>query len=149
MFYCDESKPLQLKSILHGQPGIVDVTVSDQPIHNISNRYGGIDFEGKDPNFQPYVSQLIVDEDFPEFFDLPLKEGRWFLPGNWDTASFVLNEKALEALNITDPLGKWVNHNGVKGTIVGVAKDFHFRSLHHEINQLIFVQRQSGCAGCM
>ncbi len=141
MFYCDDSTPLQLKSELLGQPGIVEVTASDHPIHNVSNRYGGINYEGKDPNAQPYIRQIIADEDFLEFFDLSLKEGRWFLPGNRDTASFILNEKAVAALGITDPIGKWVNHNGVKGSIVGVAKDFHFRSFHHEIDQLIFVQR--------
>ncbi|HMQ84153.1 MAG TPA: ABC transporter permease [Saprospiraceae bacterium] len=140
MFFCDASKPLQIKEELTGQPGVIAVTASDQPITDISNRYGGFDYQGKDPNADPYIRQIIVDEDFPQFFGLELQEGRWFLPGNADSTSFVLNEKALTTLGITDPIGKWINHNGIKGSIVGVAKDFHIQSLHHPIEQLIFVQ---------
>jgi len=34
-------------------------------------------------------------------------------------------------------LGKRVNQNGKKGEIIGVAKDFHYQSLHHQVAPLI------------
>ncbi|HFA47806.1 MAG TPA: FtsX-like permease family protein [Bacteroidetes bacterium] len=140
-FTCTDSKPMQLKTELLGQPGILEVAASGQSIVDISNRNSGFDYEGKDPNADPYLWTINVDGDFPGFFGLELKEGRWFRPGTIDSASFIINERAVEALGLTDgAVGKWMDFNGVKGTIVGVAKDFHFRSYHHKIEQLIFVQ---------
>ena len=114
-FRTQDSKPFQLKPQLLSQPGVLEVAISDQPIYRVSNRYGGIDYEGKDPNSEPYIRQILADDTFLDFFGLELKEGRWFRPGNRDSASFILNEAAISALGITDPIGKWVNHNGVKG----------------------------------
>jgi ABC-type antimicrobial peptide transport system permease subunit len=82
--------------------------------------------------------QINVDSDFPGMFNLALAEGRWFKPDNADSLSFVINEAAAKMMHLESPVGKWMDHSGVRGTIVGVAKDFHFQSLHTAIEPMIF-----------
>ena len=141
-FYCPEADLSLVKSELQKAPSIRAVTASNNSIVNINSRFGGINYEGKEADHDPYIVPLNVDETFPDFFNLRLTDGRWFRPGNRDTASFILNETAVAKLGIEQPVvGKWMKFNGVKGSIVGVVKDFHFRSLHQEIEQLIVFQR--------
>lgn len=139
-FRISDSDAIIFKNELQNQPGVKNVSISSDIISNISSRYGGFDYEGKEPESESYLHRISVDDNFPDFFGLELTEGRWFLPGNRDSSSFILNETAIAKLGITDPIGKWMDFNGRKGKIAGVAKDFHFRSFHHEIEELIFVQ---------
>ena len=56
------------------------------------------------------------------------------------TTAFIVNETAMKDFGWTmeSAIGKKVNHNGRKGTIIGVTKDYHYRSLHHHIEPLLF-----------
>ncbi|MEO1262652.1 MAG: ABC transporter permease [Bacteroidota bacterium] len=142
-FRVDESEPLQIINELQNEAGIADVAASNFSITNISNQYMGFDFEGKDPATEPFVRYINPDEKFLEFFGLELAAGRWFLPGNEDYNAFILNETAVRSFGLEDPIGKWVAFNGTKAPIVGVLKDFHFRSLHHPIEPMIMSQNPS------
>jgi putative ABC transport system permease protein len=78
-----------------------------------------------------------VDQDFLDTFRIELKEGRNFSP-EFPTdrgEAYILNESAAKAIGYPSPLGKpfglWV-----KGRIIGVVKDFHFMSLHRQIEPL-------------
>lgn len=72
--------------------------------------------------------------------------GRSFDPGfsgdvvNWDTreCAFIINESGLREMGVEDPLGKTFSIWGFKGPIVGVAKDYHFRSMHSEMRPLFY-----------
>jgi putative ABC transport system permease protein len=54
---------------------------------------------------------------------------------------FILNESTAKAMGLTDPVGKWVERNEMK--IVGVVKDFHFKSLHEEIGPFVMYYQPS------
>ena len=54
-----------------------------------------------------------------------------------DSAGYIVNEAALKKIGYKDPIGKRLTFWQRKGTIIGVAKDFHFNSLHEQINPLI------------
>ncbi len=93
---------------------------------------------------------IITDETFQKTLGLELKEGRFFSKDfSTDSLSVVLNEKAVSALNLKDPIGALVTTpdgflNAPDGatyqyTVVGVVKDFHFQSLHQDIAPLVFV----------
>ena len=68
--------------------------------------------------------ELIKGEDFS---DVPsLRHG------------YILNETAVEALNLTNPVGSRGSSTfGGDGEIIGVIKDFHFASLHSLIEPLV------------
>ncbi len=141
MFFASDDKAMQLKRELLNQPGILGITGSDNPFVDLGNQCSGDNWEGKTPEQASDIWQINVDSDFPHFFNLQLAEGRWFRPGDTDSLSFVINESAIKMFGFKDgALGKWVDHGGVRGTIVGVCKDFHFKSLHTAIEPVIFSQ---------
>jgi len=125
---------------LQSQPGIVEVTKSSQSLVEVNNTLGGFTWEGMEGKQDLSITNLYAGDNFNEFFDLELKEGRWFHPERLDSFSYVINEAAVEMLNLQEPLGKWIDFWGSKGNIAGVIKDFHFKSLHNEIEPLIFLQ---------
>jgi len=133
--------PRILKEALKGQAGIDEVAMSDQSIVHISNRFGGFTWEGMEEETDLSLFQTNVGSEYKKFFGLQLVDGRWFNPGDADSSSFVINETAAKALNLKDPVGKWIDFWGDRGTIVGVIKDFHFQSFHNDIQQLIFRQQ--------
>jgi putative ABC transport system permease protein len=68
---------------------------------------------------------------------LELAEGRNFnkhLPG--DTASIIINEVAAKIMNMENPVGQKLTEP-FDITIIGVVKDFHFKSAHSRIEPLI------------
>jgi putative ABC transport system permease protein len=138
MVFAPGNKAMMLKNELQQQAGIVATTLCDNPFVNLGSQCSGDNWEGKTPDQPSDFWQINVDSDFPDMFGLQLKEGRWFTPGNTDTLSFVINETAVKMMQIDNPVGKWFDHGGGKGHIVGVAKDFHFQSLHTAIEPMIF-----------
>ena len=63
-----------------------------------------------------------------------LLQGRSFSKeyGN-DSSGIVLNETAVRAMGLKDPVGKTIQRMGKDVQIIGVMKDFHFESLHEPI----------------
>jgi len=98
----------------------------------------------------------VVDARFAGLLGLQLKEGRFFSDDfSMDSLSLVLNERAVEVLQLQHPLGARMNVlqaglNGPPGsplkvfTVVGVLKDFHFLSLRQKISPLIFRNQRYG-----
>ena len=87
-----------------------------------------------------------VDENYINTLGIKLAEGRNFSPAfNTDSSAVILNEAAANALGWRE---KSVGHNilrtdnrGQKSSfhVIGVVKDFHFRSLHERISPLVMV----------
>jgi putative ABC transport system permease protein len=101
---------------------------------------------------QPMTGRaVIVDDQFAPILDLQLKEGRFFSKQfATDSLALVLNEKAVAELGLKEPIGARItstDFNGPSGeeiiyTVVGVAKDFHYQSLHQKIEPLVFVNAE-------
>jgi putative ABC transport system permease protein len=118
-------------------PGIAGVTqMSNRPTH-IQNGTGGVTWPGKDPNVAIMFTHASVGYDFIKNLQLTLLQGRDFSPEFGDSASFIINEKALAKIGYKDPIGQPIEQWGVKGKIVGLIKDFHFNSMHTPIEPLI------------
>jgi putative ABC transport system permease protein len=94
----------------------------------------------------PEISQLranisIVDEHFIPTMGMEIVSGRNFSLEFYDTLSVLINESAARTLNFEEPL----NHKLFSGgrdqdpgsQIVGIVKDFHFKTLHYDISPLI------------
>ncbi len=87
----------------------------------------------------------MVDYDFLKTMRIKLISGRDFsrqFPADAG-AAFILNESAVRALGWNAPLGQklvWEagGPNGVKvGQVIGVVEDYHYESLHKQIDPLI------------
>ena len=142
-FWQNPKKSLLIKQDLLNQPGVEEVTLSNRTIANINSMYGGFKYDGMPEGMEPSIYNVATDSNYPEFFGLELAAGSWFRAEGNDTKSFLINEKAAEVLQINNPVGKKISMWSREGTIVGVVKDFHFRSLHHEIQPLMFEQNDN------
>ncbi|NQZ77706.1 MAG: ABC transporter permease [Ekhidna sp.] len=86
--------------------------------------------------------RYTVEQNYINTFELELVAGRGFdssIPS--DSSAFVLNESAIEALNLTPQEALNLNitdrNLNVTGKVIGVVKDFHYRSLHHDIQPFV------------
>ncbi len=103
-------------------------------------RFNNIGFgaEGVDEGFT--LNICVCDHEFLKTLGLEMAQGRFFskeFPS--DSHAAVLNEKAAQMLNWDDPIGKrinnWARERG-NFTVIGVVKDYHYESLHHEIRPM-------------
>jgi putative ABC transport system permease protein len=78
-----------------------------------------------------------VDASFLETMQIPITQGRSFLPDNKaDTNnSIVVNETLVREYGLKNPIGK--RFGKYTQQIIGVAKDFNYESLHTKIKPLV------------
>lgn len=136
------------KDELLKMPGIENVTKMNQRPIEIENATGSVEWEGKDPNTLPNFTQAAIGYDFVKTMKGTLIAGRDFSEEYADTASYIINETALKIIGYKDPIGMPLTFWDVKGTIVGVIKDFHFNSLHVPIEPMILrLQKPRSASG--
>jgi putative ABC transport system permease protein len=86
----------------------------------------------------PSMRFLRVDEDFIPLMGIEILHGRNLKHTSGDQSEFLLNESAVQALNLEKPVGVKANsYFGQSGEIVGVTKDFHYASLQQMIEPLV------------
>lgn len=132
-----------VKADLLKQPGISNVTWASGNLIDLQGQTGNNNWDGKQPGETMMLSPLAVDKDFISFFKMQMVAGKGFTGSVADSAHFILNETAVKAARIADPIGKKFTLQGVEGTIIGVVKDFHFASMKEKIKPAIFSYRGS------
>lgn len=118
-------------------PGVAGVSKISQRPFLLENSTGSVEWEGKDPNTLPTFTQAAVGYDFISTMQATLVQGRDFSEDFADSANYIINETALKVIGYDDPIGMPLTFWDVKGTIIGVVKDFHFNSLHVPIKPLV------------
>jgi len=128
------------KHELKGIEGVVAVGGSNDTPIDIGSNTSGLEWRGKQPKEVLSVSILRVDEDFMTTMGITLNSGRGFSRQfASDTTNFILNEAAVKAMRLAEPLGEQITWGDpFKGTVVGVMKDFHHNSMRNELEPLIF-----------
>lgn len=88
----------------------------------------------ENPENKVKVEGLAVDYNFIETMGIPVLNGRDFSTdfGSDMTQSCLLNETAVKALGIKDPVGQKLGSMN----IIGVVKDFNLHSIHSEVPPL-------------
>jgi ABC-type antimicrobial peptide transport system permease subunit len=123
-------------------PNVMNVTASNALPSYLDTGAGGLDWEGKDPNFDAAYNYASVDFNFIKTFRMEIVKGRDFSREmNSDSSNYILNETAIKEMNLSDPIGKRFNMWGTEGKIIGVVKDFNFRPLRAEIKPLILTPK--------
>ncbi|MDX5397745.1 MAG: FtsX-like permease family protein, partial [Hymenobacteraceae bacterium] len=87
---------------------------------------------------------MWVDYDFMDLMGIELKEGRNFSKETPTdvTQAFIVNEAGAKLLEQNKALGTRMTLGvgpGYDGKVVGVAKDFHYKSLHSEVEPLVLL----------
>jgi len=107
-----------------------------------------VSWEGKDPNSNVEFTFASVGYDFVRTMKLQMAAGRDFSRDfQSDSSGYLINEAALAKIGYTDPIGKPLVYSGKRGRIIGVVKDFHFTSLHYQINPIIIWLREKSSFG--
>ncbi len=84
------------------------------------------------------TSYFGVDYDFQKALGLEVLEGRFFSRQHAQdsVSSILINERLAAMLGVDDPIGKKVEFTSGEFEIIGIFKDFHYQSLHHEIGPM-------------
>jgi putative ABC transport system permease protein len=120
--------------------GILDITCSSYLPINIGSG-GPVDWEGRAKEDTLVAHMLWVDENFFNFYGIPIVQGRNFSKefGTDRGISYILNEKAVREIGWSNPMGKRFSVDKdmkAAGPVIGVVKDFHYQPLHLEIQPL-------------
>ena len=124
--------------------GITEISKMSQRLVQIDNTTSHVEWQGKTPNSLYRFTQVAVGYDFIKTMQSEMIEGRDFSQDYSDSNNYILNEKALKIIGYTNPIGKPLTFWGIKGTIVGVVKDFHINSLHVPITPLVIRMIEEG-----
>ncbi len=121
-------------------PGIEQVTAASHEMFSDYTYITIFNVDGIDEELK--WERYTVEQSYIQTFDLEVIAGRGFdhrIPT--DSNAFVLNESAVKAMgfNPEEVIGKSITDTGldITGKIIGVVSDFHFRSLHHEIQPFV------------
>jgi putative ABC transport system permease protein len=133
---------------IKNDPRVENVTHSAfAPAGESDNEVGGIFLNGE---FQRRMFFYNVDENYIPTMGMELLQGRNFSEEFGDeNGKIIINEKAAEILGIgQDAIGKTFQRDTNEGlrdiTIIGVIKNFNFKSLHQEIEPLILKKNPYG-----
>ena len=115
-------------------PGVVNATNSNSRLIEANNFTWGIDWAGRDPEEYVQINPFLVNYEYLETFDIPLHEGRSFSTAyGAEHTKVILNEAAVEAMGLENPLGTPLTIWDREVEVVGVVEDFHFQSLYKTI----------------
>ncbi|WP_236978354.1 ABC transporter permease [Membranihabitans maritimus] len=102
------------------------------------NWSGTLDWEGKDPKNNTQFQIFGVDYGYIETMGMEIIAGHGFSREfGADSAGIIFNETAIRTMGIEDPIGKTVENGRAK--IIGIVKDFHFKSLHDNAEPIFMV----------
>ncbi len=80
----------------------------------------------------------IIKKNFPDFYNIRILKGNSFSEKlKSETHAILINQKVAESLNMADPVGQVIRMWGERKYIAGVFKNYHNRSLHHEIDPVV------------
>ena len=124
-----------LRSHLLQNPSIEAVTFADSPI--VSDGKMGWSRTGDDGN-QVFMEVLPVDDNFVQFFGLQIVEGRDFRESDNqnETGSIIPNETFMQMFPQYH-VGSLMYGHVDNCEIIGVVKDFNFKSLQHAMGPLV------------
>ncbi len=128
-----------LKTKFQEHPNVLEVAISSHAFGGSSSS-GPARLQGAPEDESYQVGYYQTDHDFIDLANIELVAGRYFsqdFPS--DSTAVVLNETAVGIMGLEDPVGTILSFTGAERTVIGVVKDFHFRSLHTDIGPLALV----------
>ncbi len=121
---------------LKNYAGISNLTFASDIPTNTIHLWGGNSWEGKENDEQILAHFYTVDFDFIPTMKINMAEGKNFTMST-DSSNYILNEAAVKVFGITDPVGKWYEWAGRRGEIIGVIKDFNYKSVHTKVEPMV------------
>lgn len=139
-----KQKYYPLKLELRKETLVQGVTASMWNPTSMGSNPGGASWDGKDPEKQVLIGTNGIDYDYLKTMKMELKSGRDFSKdftsdmAKDTTGNFLVNEEVVKLMGVSDPVGMNFRFMGLNGTIVGVLKNFHFKSADQAIEPMAF-----------
>ncbi|MCK5145389.1 ABC transporter permease [bacterium] len=138
----------QIKNAMLGLTDVSEASLNSYTANSM-NWNQSVYWEGQTEDQRTSMWLFSADTDFFETMDITLLEGAERVlnhhPGK-DKAYYVLNEAAVREVGWEDAIGRMFDMNSgenMNGEVIGVVKDFHFRSLHHTVDPLaIYINKR-------
>ena len=124
-----QNSNIRQASFSTGVPGLQSYQTRDFSTPGNSNKGMGINWYQIDDTYLPTMGmELLAGRNFSKNIAS-------------DTFGLILNEAAVQAMGLEDPVGKYLVKNAgandeQKVQVIGVVKNFHLESLHHNIKPL-------------
>ncbi|MGB2906759.1 MAG: FtsX-like permease family protein, partial [Candidatus Aminicenantaceae bacterium] len=121
-------------------PAVLGVTFSNQLPTYILNSTTSITWPGKDPNDSFLIHNTTVNYDYFATMRMKMAEGRVFSKdfSTDEKQAYILNQAAARLVSQEGPtVGSSITLWGDAGTVIGVVKDFHFKSLNTKVEPMI------------
>jgi putative ABC transport system permease protein len=137
-----QSKAKMFGEQLKGYSTIKDVTYASRLISNVQQDWG-MSIAIKGENKRISYNALEVDSNFFQFFNIPIIAGHGFTQTSGSQYHHIFNETALKTFGIDDiTTSRITSYNSASGDIIGVVKDFCFKSFHYPITPLGFITKK-------
>lgn len=134
-----------IRSKMMENPRILDMTMLNVPLdeRESSTTFEQLSWAQKtEAHNSMIISIMGTDEAFLSTFDVEMAQGRFYQADRpTDRMGAVLNEKAVEVMGIEHPLETEIRRGEYRIPIIGVIRDFHYRSLHYHIEPLLILYR--------
>jgi putative ABC transport system permease protein len=120
------------RSRIHSYENVIQVTGASNTFGRGLSQSAYTDRDGN--KLEAYM--FTVDYEYVRTLELNLVSGRDFSRefGNDESGSCIINETAAKEMEWDDPLGRTTPHGY---TVIGVLEDYHFQSMHQEIEPVI------------
>lgn len=107
-------------------------------LSDYGNSSSDIEWAGKPPNSSLVLGQAVVDKDFIPVMKMQLVEGKNFSGTPADSSYYIINQEAGREMGLQPPyVGQMLTFHDRKGEILGVLKDFNFKSLKEKISPIL------------
>lgn len=136
----------EIKSELVKESWVTSVTATNNSMPGRVSNWRPYRLDGVEDDFS--LPTIIIHDDFLETLEAEIIEGRGYaIDRTTDVASsYVINEAAAALLGLEEPVGTKLTGRTFTGSewgtkdaeIIGVVKNFHFTSLHDEIQPVVF-----------
>ncbi|GET34142.1 ABC transporter permease [Prolixibacter bellariivorans] len=130
---------------LKAYTAVKDVTTSDVSFGKNDPGMNSAYFETENEENYFHTSVMHVDDEFQKTFDLKMNEGRFFDTNHpTDDKAVILNQTAANEYHKKGSLiGKELLIDNSRFHVIGITKDFNYRSLYHKIQPLIILRAEN------
>lgn len=96
---------------------------------------------GKEKKRELMSNYMFIDEEMIPLLGIKLREGRNFSRSfkTDEQEAFIVNEAFVKMAGWKNAVGQQIEGFGHKGKVIGVARNFHYRSMHNRIEPVVMI----------
>ena len=113
------------------------VNRSFSPVTSIWWKAGAPDWDGKPAGGELIVARMATDIDYTKTMGVKIIEGKDFSGTPADSSNMLINEAAVKAMQLKNPVGTQLRYGSYKFTVIGVTSDMVMESPYKAVDPLL------------